>query len=231
MIEMEKDLVRLRERKTDNMKLIYIMGKSSSGKDTIYSVLKQKMNVNSYVMYTTRPKREDEIDGVSYNFISNEEMQEYIDGKRSSELIEYRTYNTVQGPWSYATISDNQFRSEKDMIMIGTLQSYVKVRDCFQNKMDVELVPIYIEVPDNIRLKRAVEREEKQKRPNFVEVCRRFIADSRDFSEENIERLGINRRFQNLDLNECISEILEYMNINDKNHNMQKSEKNEENER
>lgn len=213
------------------MKLIYIMGKSSSGKDTIYSVLKEKMNVNTYVMYTTRPKREDEIDGVNYNFISDEEMQEYIDGEKSSQLIEYRTYNTVHGPWTYATISDEQFITENDMIMVGTLESYVKVKENFQHKKGVELFPIYIEVPDNIRLKRAIEREEKQKSPKFVELCRRFIADSKDFSEENIKRVGINKRFQNLDLNECISEILEYMNINDKNDSIEKSEKNEENER
>lgn len=213
------------------MKLIYIMGKSSSGKDTIYGILKERRNVNAYVMYTTRPKREDEIDGVSYNFISNHEMQEYIDGRMSSKLIEYRVYNTVHGPWTYATISDEQFMTEKDIIMIGTLESYIKVKENFQNKEGVELFPIYVEVPDNIRLKRAIEREEKQMNPKFVELCRRFIADSKDFSEENIEKAGINRRFQNLDLNQCVEEILEYININDKNHNIEKSEENEENER
>ena len=64
------------------MKLIYIMGKSSSGKDTIYKILKEKLDVNTYVMYTTRPMREEEINGVTYNFISSEEMQDYIDGKK-----------------------------------------------------------------------------------------------------------------------------------------------------
>lgn len=213
------------------MKLIYIVGKSSSGKDTIYSILKGKINVNAYVMYTTRPRREDEIDGVSYNFISREKMQEYIDGEKSSQLIEYRTYNTVHGPWTYATISDEQFITENDMIMVGTLESYVKVKEYFQHRKGIELFPIYIEVPDNIRLKRAIEREERQKSPKFVELCRRFIADSKDFSEENIKRVGINKRFQNLDLNECIREILAYININDKSNTIQKREKYEENER
>lgn len=210
------------------MNLIYIMGKSSSGKDTIYKILKQNMDVSTYVPYTTRPKREDEIDGITYNFISDDEMHEYTHGKRSSELIEYRTYNTVHGPWAYATISDEQFLSDKDMIMIGTLESYMKVKENFQYKQDVEVLPIYIEVPDNIRLKRAIEREEKQKEPKFEELCRRFIADSKDFSEENLKRAGINKRFQNFDLNDCVREISEYISIKMK---KQIIEKNEENER
>lgn len=210
------------------MNLIYIMGKSASGKDTIYSMLKQKMNFSTYVMYTTRPIREEEIDGVTYHFISNEEMREYTDGKGTSELIEYRTYNTIHGPWTYATISDEQFLSDKDMIMIGTLESYMKVKENFRYKEEVDVLPIYIEVPDNIRLKRAIEREERQKEPKFEELCRRFIADSKDFSEENLKRAGINKRFQNFNLNDCISEILEYIRIKTE---KQIIETNEENER
>lgn len=195
------------------MKLIYIMGKSSSGKDTIYNILKQKMDVDTYVMYTTRPIREEEIDGVTYNFISNEEMEKYINGEEHSKLIEYRTYKTIHGPWTYATIKDKQFLTNKDMLMSGTLESYVKVRENFKDRQNIKLLPIYIEVPDNIRLKRAIEREERQKEPKFVELCRRFIADSKDFSEENLKKVGISKRFKNLDLNNCINEILEYINI------------------
>lgn len=193
------------------MKLIYILGKSSSGKDTIYGLLKEKIDVDYYIMYTTRPIREGESNGVDYNFINNEEMQKYIDGIYSSKLIEYRTYDTIQGPWTYATINDEQFLLKKDMLMIGTMESYEKVREHFKYNSNIEMFPIYIEVPDNIRLKRAIEREEKQNEPKFVELCRRFVADSIDFSEENLKRLGINRRFENLDLNNCVNEILEYI--------------------
>ena len=54
------------------MKIIYIMGKSSSGKDTIYKKLKENLDVNTYVMYTTRPIRKGEIDGVTYHYITDE---------------------------------------------------------------------------------------------------------------------------------------------------------------
>ena len=196
------------------MKIIYIMGKSSAGKDTIYKILKEKMDVNTYVMYTTRPIRDGEIDGITYNFITSEEMKEYIDGEKRQRLIEYRTYNTVHGPWTYATIDDSQFETDKDMLMLGTLESYVKVKDNFDRNSDVELIPIYVEVPDNIRLKRAIEREETQKQPKYAELCRRFIADTNDFSEENLINAGIKRRFENINLDECVEEIVQYIRYN-----------------
>ena len=70
------------------------------------------------------------------------------------------------------------------------------------------MVPVYIEVPDGIRLLRAVKREENQKKPNYREVCRRYLADEKDFSEENLERLGITKRYQNTDMEMCLEEIL-----------------------
>jgi len=193
------------------MKLIYMMGKSSSGKDTIYKILKEKINVDTYVMYATRPMRDGEVDGVTYHFISNEEMQDYIDGKKEHKVIETRTYQTVHGPWTYTTIDDNQFKTDKDMLMLGTLESYVQIKKYFENNPNVNVLPVYIEVPDNIRLKRALEREEQQVKPKYLEMCRRFIADSEDFSEENIEKAGISKRFQNMILDECVNEILEYI--------------------
>lgn len=193
------------------MKLIYIMGKSSSGKDTIFKILKQKLDVDVYVMYATRPMREDEIDGITYHFITNQEMQDYINNKKNEEVIEYRTYQTVHGPWTYATIRDSQFDKDKDMLMLGTLESYMRIKEYFKNNKDIDVLPIYIEVPDNIRLKRALDREEREQKPRFEEMCRRFIADSKDFSEENLEEAKICKRFSNIELEDCVNQILEYI--------------------
>ena len=194
------------------MKIIYIMGKSSSGKDTIFKKLKEKLDVNTYVMYTTRPIREGEKEGVTYHYISNEKMQRYIDGKENNKLIEYRTYQTVHGPWTYATIADEQFKTNKDMMMLGTLESYENMRKHFEK----ELLPIYIEVEDGLRLERALKREREQKEPKYAELCRRFLADSKDFSEENLKKAGIVKRFENIELDKCLNEILEEIKSNKK---------------
>ena len=76
------------------------------------------------------------------------------------------------------------------------------------------IVPIYIEVEDGLRLSRALERERAQTKPQYAELCRRFLADAEDFSEENLERAGIKRRFQNIDKETCMEEILREINVN-----------------
>ena len=186
-------------------KIFYIMGKSASGKDTIYKELIEKMpKFHSIVPYTTRPMREGEKDGVEYFFTGREELERQL---ASGKVIESRTYQTIAGPWTYYTVDDGQFdvADDESCLMIGTLESYEKMCAYFEAG---KMVPVYIEVPDGIRLLRAVKREENQKKPNYREVCRRYLADEKDFSEENLERLGITKRYQNTDMEMCLEEIL-----------------------
>lgn len=192
------------------MKIIYIVGKSSVGKDTIYQILKKKLNIKTYVMYTTRPIRTGEKNGVDYYYLKQEEMEKYIK-EIDSKVMEYRTYNTVYGPWTYATIIDKQFDSDENMLMEGTLESYNAVRKYFINNEKVNLIPIYIEVDDGVRLERALKREREQENPKYEELCRRFLADSKDFSEEKIKESGITKRFQNNNIDECVQEIIDYI--------------------
>lgn len=187
-------------------KIYYIMGKSATGKDTIYKeLLKRRPELRTIVPYTTRPIREGERDGVEYFFFSLEQLSAM---KASKKVIELRTYETVMGPWNYFTMDDGQFDlgGEASYLMIGTLESYEKMVEYFGQQA---MIPLYIEVPDGKRLLRSLEREEQQKNPNYRELCRRYLADEADFSEENLKRLHIERRFQNLDLDRCLEEILD----------------------
>lgn len=192
------------------MKIIYIVGKSSVGKDTIYQILKKKLDIKTYVMYTTRPIRTGEKNGIDYYYLKQEEMEKYIN-ETDSKVMEYRTYNTVYGPWTYATIIDKQFNSDEDLLMEGTLESYNAVKEYFKNNQKIEVVPIYIEIDDGIRLERALKREREQEKPKYEELCRRFLADSKDFSEEKIIKSGITKRFQNIDIEDCVQEIINYI--------------------
>ena len=74
--------------------------------------------------------------------------------------------------------------------------------------------PVYVQVEDGERLSRALNREREQENPRYEEMCRRFLADAEDFSEENLERAGIKRRFQNIDKETCMEEILREINVN-----------------
>ena len=56
-------------------------------------------------------------------------------------------------------------------------------------------------------------REQKQEEPKYAEMCRRFLADQEDFSEENIADAEIGIRFENTDLDICVKNISDYINI------------------
>ncbi len=171
-----------------------IMGKSSSGKDTIFKLLLDRKDVKlkTIVSYTTRPIRSHEKPGDEYNFVTIQEKDKLLaDGK----VIEIREYNTVHGPWFYFTVDDGSVDLEQnDYLIIGTVESFVKIRDYYGED---KVLPIYIEVDDGIRLSRALERERAQEFPKYEEMCRRFLADQQDFSEENLKKANVTNVFNN----------------------------------
>ena len=184
-------------------KIFYLMGKSASGKDTIFKVLKERLpELKSIVIYTTRPIRQNEKEGVEYYFVDEEKLQEF---QKSGKVIELREYNTVHGIWKYFTVDDGQFDAGDNFIAIGTLESYKEMKKYFGEE---RLVPVYIEVEDGERLNRALLRERAQTNPKYDEMCRRFLADQKDFSEEKIQAAGITRRFQNESKVQCLEEIV-----------------------
>ena len=206
-------------------RIFYIMGKSASGKDKIYGILSldESLHFKKIILYTTRPIREKESDGVQYHFTDPEKLRRFAE---EGKVIEQRDYQTVYGIWSYATIDDGSVKLPKagghaaaspdgtkkdgavpdeNYIAIGTLESYRKMRDYFGPEA---VFPIYIEVEDGERLARALKRERKQEEPKYAEMCRRFLADAEDFSEENIRKAGITRRFDNTgELADCLKEV------------------------
>ena len=190
-------------------KIFYMMGKSSSGKDSIYRQLEenQELGLKRLVIYTTRPIRDGEKNGREYFFTDKNKLKEF---RRNGKLIEARTYQTVYGPWTYFTADDGQVSVGNDSYLgIGTLESYMRLREYYGNEV---IWPVYIEVEDGERLERALAREKTQEVPKYEEMCRRFLADQNDFSEENILKAGIWKRFRNHNLDECVKEIVNYIN-------------------
>lgn len=185
-------------------KIFCIMGKSSSGKDTIFKILKDNINLNlkGIVPYTTRPKRKSETNGIEYYFIDEKKLNEY---KEAGKVIESRVYHTVNGKWFYATLDDEQINlSNNNYIMINTLEAYKNLKLYFGKE---NIIPIYINLDDGTRLQRALDREKQQKNPNYNELCRRFLADNIDFSIEELNKNSIVKYYDNHDLNICVQKI------------------------
>lgn len=189
-------------------KLFCLMGKSSSGKDTIYKRLleNQSLSLHTIIPCTTRPIRDGETHGVEYFFYTEEELGLL---EQNGKIIELRSYDTVHGVWKYFTADDGQIDlSHRNYLIIGTLESYIKMQDYFGRD---NLIPIYVCVEDGIRLQRALDRERTQANPKYAELCRRFLADEKDFSLENLAAAGVERHFYNEDLSSITEEITAYI--------------------
>ena len=187
-------------------KIYILMGKSASGKDAIYRKLMAdtQLRLRKIIMYTTRPMRQKEEEGVQYFFRTEEAFHMLQD---AGKIIEVRTYDTVHGPWRYFTVDDGQIDlAAGDYLMGGgTPPVYASIRDYFGAAF---VIPLYIEVLPEIRLERSLKREKRPENRKFSEMCRRFLSDEEDFSEDKLTALGITRRFENNgDIEDCIKEI------------------------
>ena len=196
--------------------LFYLMGKSASGKDTLYEeLLKDKtLNLAPLVTWTTRPIRAKEEEGVQYHFADEAKLREL---RAAGKVIEERTYQTELGPWTYFTVDDHilsglredSSAARPDLLGIGTLESCRRIREYYGQE---RVIPLYIEVDDGLRLERALKREKKPGNHKYEEMCRRFLADQQDFSEENLRKAGVTKRFSNDAPREvCLQELKDWI--------------------
>ena len=175
-------------------RIFCIMGKSGSGKDTLYKKLLSdgELPFERLVSCTTRPIRAGEQNGREYRFYSVDAFRAL---EQAGKVIESRCYETVHGPWYYFTADDGRLDLEKhDYLGIGTLVSYEKIRDYFGPEA---VIPLYITVESYTRLLRALNREKAQEKPSYTELCRRFLADEEDFSPERLAAAGITDSYSN----------------------------------
>ena len=189
-------------------KIFYLMGKSASGKDKLFQRLMKdfRRQLSPVILYTTRPIRSGETDGETYHFVNEDMLACY---EAQGRLIEKRVYQTVHGPWIYATVDDGTINPFlQSYLMIGTPESYIKTKNYFG---PARVCPIYVEVEDGERLLRAIHRERRQEIPRYAELCRRFLADAEDFSEEKLQQAGVTRRFYNDRFEDCVKEIADYI--------------------
>ena len=188
-------------------KIYCLMGKSATGKDTIYKKLLTKAPyLKTITPYTTRPMRSGERDGVEYYFTDEAGLNKL---REEGKVIECRTYDTVFGPWHFFTVDDGQIELQShDYLVIITPEACIEFLKYFGEDA---IVPLYITLPDGELLRRALNREDSQATPHYDEMCRRYLADLKDFSEENLNKAHITKRFVNIDADKTVEEIAEYI--------------------
>ncbi len=189
-------------------KIVCLMGKSSTGKDTIYKKLLAQTEValKPIVPYTTRPIRAGEQDGVEYHFTDEAGFRALME---QGSVIEHRAYSTCLGLWRYFTVADGSIDlRQASYVMIGTLEAYLHM--CRFYGRD-SILPVLIELDDGERLQRALNRERAQDDPKYTEMCRRFLADAEDFAEDRVHSAGVERTFRNDESEQCMRDIVAYL--------------------
>ncbi len=165
-------------------RIFCIVGKSGSGKDTFYKAVLEKYRdkLTPIIPCTTRPMREGEVSGENYFFVTDAELRRL---ERQGKIIEKREYHTVQGLWTYFT-PKFELENERDYILITTLEGVRSFIDAFGEAV---VRPVYLTLPDGKRLHRCLDREDAQPRPDYAEMCRRYLADEADFSLDKLSAI------------------------------------------
>lgn len=157
-----------------DVRLIYFLcGAGGSGKDTLASdILKDIKWIERGVLYTNRPKREGEINDVTYHFVSIDDIRHMINNEMA---LEYRVYTTLSDePWYYLTGKD-LLDSSKDFLLWGPYNMYMNIKATAGNMCK----GIFINVPILERLHRMTDRVSEEK--DIAEACRRIYSDYNDF--------------------------------------------------
>ena len=180
-------------------RIFCIVGKSCSGKDTRYAriLAQHPPGLVPVGPCTPRPRRPGEVEGQSYHFVTQEQLRQY---ENQGQVIEKREYHTTQGLWTYFTL---RFDLDTDRLLITTLAGARALMDCY-GPGHVRVV--YLHVDDRTRLLRYIDRESRQARPDYAEVCRRFLADQTDFSEEQLAQFPrLHRIDTGAEMEECLA--------------------------
>lgn len=170
------------------MKIFCIIGKTGSGKDTIRNFLLNRKELDINILSTTvdREIRPDEKAGVNHIYITRDEMDKYLIGNDVMFVEEWSDPKHPDYKNRYALIKP---AIDGTYLLTCALSSYVKLKE----RTDIEVLPIYLYAGGAIRLQRCINREGNISNPALIEVCRRFINDEEDYSDNKLREAGIQK--------------------------------------
>ena len=145
--------------------ILIISGLSGSGKDTVINRLKEISTVDFHFVVTcnTRKKREGEIDGKDYHFISREKFISMIE---NGEMLEHsEVYDDLKGVPRFEI--EKAMQNGKDMILRLDYQGMRKIKAIYHEAVSVFIIPPDAEAWINrLRARNADSEESLQLRVN-----------------------------------------------------------------
>lgn len=171
--------------------VVVLVGKSGSGKDSISNYLTTYLKYNKVVNCTTRPPRINEVEGVDYYFLDDEEFE---DLDKKCKFIETNKYNG----WSYGFLY-NEIKNTDHPMVVANPMTIHKLKEAFDCKI------IYIKAQDKLRYIRQINRGD-----DILEIALRSERDKATFS--NIEDyVDIAVENNNDSIAPCVLDILDFL--------------------
>lgn len=144
------------------IKKIVLIGKSCSGKSTLANIL-EKYGLKSQLSTTSRPMRNNEKNGIDYNFVSKET---FMDMMSKNEFIETDVFNEWYYGLTYKDFNDAD-------VLILTVRGLQKYLNLFPRE---DFLIVYIDTSIKLRKERIALRGDKDD-----SASRRWMADDIDF--------------------------------------------------
>ncbi len=119
--------------------ILIISGLSGSGKDTVINRLKEISTIDFHFVVTcnTRKKREGEIDGKDYHFISREQFLNMIE---NGEMLEHSVvYDDLKGVPRFEI--EKALEKGKDMILRLDYQGMRKIKAVYPQAISIFIIP------------------------------------------------------------------------------------------
>jgi guanylate kinase len=161
-------------------KIIALCGESGAGKDfTLNEVIRWDRECclvsrfHKITHTTTRPPRDNEIDGHSYYFLSLGEYETKRKDEKPIVEVEYKD------KWYYSIFEEDL---TIDKINIGVFSP--AMIEILRTDPRVEVVVVKIAAADKTRLRRQLDRS---KNPDVKEIIRRFETDKVDFANLKVD--------------------------------------------
>lgn len=173
--------------------LIIISGTTCAGKGTVIKKLLSNHNdIVLSISYTSRPKRDSEIDGIDYYFVSEEEFEKKI---KNNEFLEYAKvqYKAYYGTPKREVLQ--QLEKGKDVILEIDVQGAKQIK-----KLYPETILIFIMAPSMNEVKRRIKLRGDE---NNEQILARFKVAYNEINEIN----NYNYVVVNDDLDDAVKKV------------------------
>lgn len=167
--------------------IVLLLGPKLAGQEILKARLikEQHYNFHEIIMATTRPRRDDEIEGEKHHFINEEQLNQII---AQNQVVEMKKIETSNGNYYYLTNSKNIDLENNNYLGTNTLEGLDQYIEYYGKDL---IIPIFIRSDRGSRLQLLLNHERKQVIPNYAKMCQGYLDDASLFSEENIVKRNI----------------------------------------